>query len=127
MYRSERLDRLLLNKNLTLFTSPIKFKFTAAGNGSASNPNPPTPPPAPPRSGSVKFTLVNYRKPVKFLYITGNLQYPQVVAETKTVTYKYPNRPTGVHIAFGHGGSNMWLLDGRRRTVKTGDEMGFSW
>ena len=58
---------------------------------------------------------MNYRKPVKFLYITGNLQYPQVVAETKTVTYQYPNRPTGIHLAFGHGGSNMlvyWMAGG---------------
>jgi acid phosphatase type 7 len=108
------------DKNLTLFTSPIKFKFTATGSGSkhaktSGGSGTTTTPPPPPQSGSLKFTLVNYRKPVKFLYITGNLQYPQVVAETQVVSYKFPNRPTGIHLAFGHGGTNMlvyWLAGG---------------
>ena len=112
------------DKNLTLFTSPIKFKFTATGSGLKHHHDAKrkgggivttTTPAPPPQSGTVKFTLVNYRKPIKFLYITGNLQYPQVVAETEVVTYKFPNRPTGIHIAFGHGGTTMlvyWMAGG---------------
>ena len=92
--------------NLTLFATATKFKFCQPQYWKLAHENKKrgATPPKIPSSGSTTFQLINYRAPLKFLYISGNLQYPQVVALTETVTYKYPTEPQGVHLALGQGG-----------------------
>lgn len=116
--------------NLTLFATAIKFKFTYTNHSALHHAKVHhlQPPPIP-SSGTTQFSLINYRKPIKFLYITGNLQYPQVVAMTETITFREPTKPQGVHLALGAGGADTlvyWMTGGApsRPGVKWGYKSG---
>merc|ERR1711871_1053042 len=106
--------------NLTLFSAPIKFKYimkdptlcpryrnkttcekhVACAWAPYGHPNrcwSAQPPP----SGNVTFFVQNMREPVRFVYGTGDIQYPAIVAQTDQIRMARPNLPQGAHLALG--------------------------
>eukprot|EP00940_MAST-03C_sp_MAST-3C-sp2_P000972 g972.t1 len=58
----------------------------------------------PPSNGSVPFRVENVRTAVFFVYVSGNIQYPEPICQTSQVSFEKPEFPQGAHLAFGEGG-----------------------
>jgi len=86
--------------NLSLFTAPITFKYAS---GSLQPDTMPTP------SGTLVFHVPNYRQNCRFAYISGNTQFPELLAVSNLVEFDNYNMPMGVHIALGPGGDPTTL------------------
>lgn len=75
--------------DLSLFHAPIKFKFASQHGDQPVGDNNELPPP----SGNQSFRVLNLRQDVVFYYISGNHQYPSVIAKSNVVAYKDPFMP----------------------------------
>ena len=95
------------HENLTAFKAPSEFKYVW-GRGET-----------PMANGTVSFYLVNRRTDYRFVYITGNAEYPEVVAQSNKVTFKRFNVPLGVHLHLVAGGGPAGDTDASR--------MGIAW
>ena len=67
-----------------------------------------------PAYGSTSFFIVNWRADVKFVYITGNIEFPDLVASTNEISFSHYNTPLGGH---------LHLIDNAHDATK----MGFGW
>lgn len=118
-------------RNLTLFSAPIKFKYLL--------PNPNTcashakdhrckDDPActwnghscvagvPASNGSLSFHVQNMRTDVVFFYVSGDIQYPELIAASQSVKMADPQLPQGVHLALGSELNSMrvyWRAGGK--------------
>jgi len=52
-------------------------------------------------TGSVGFYVPNLRQNCRFVYVTGNTQFPELLALSEVVEFDSYDIPTGVHIALG--------------------------
>lgn len=77
--------------DLSLFHAPIKFKFASQHGDQPGNENE-----LPPPSGNQSFRVLNLRQDLVFYYISGNHQYPSIIAKSNVVAHKdafVPLRP----------------------------------
>eukprot|EP00928_Gymnodinium_smaydae_P004586 TRINITY_DN11557_c0_g2_i1.p1 TRINITY_DN11557_c0_g2~~TRINITY_DN11557_c0_g2_i1.p1 ORF type:complete len:544 (-),score=54.78 TRINITY_DN11557_c0_g2_i1:172-1803(-) len=111
--------------NIDVFSSPMKFKYVTGGpnyecfkktSEAACNSEPKCDwfrercsSARPPPSGKLTFKVWNQRTDVVFLYISGNIQYPGLIARSEVVTMKQRNIPQGVHLALGNDPTQMRL------------------
>ena len=67
-----------------------------------------------PAHGNAEFYVVNHRSDYRFVYITGNSEFPEIVAQSNSISFENYNTPVGGHLHV--------VGDGRDPTV-----MGFAW
>eukprot|EP00928_Gymnodinium_smaydae_P036992 TRINITY_DN25750_c0_g1_i1.p1 TRINITY_DN25750_c0_g1~~TRINITY_DN25750_c0_g1_i1.p1 ORF type:complete len:651 (+),score=59.57 TRINITY_DN25750_c0_g1_i1:15-1967(+) len=109
--------------NIDVFSSPMKFKYVGGGPNfecfrkleeSACNSEArcqwfrgrctSAPPPS---EGNITFQVWNKRTDVVFLYISGNIQYPELIARSEIVKIRDRDIPQGGHLALGSDPTQM--------------------
>jgi len=58
-------------------------------------------------NGTVLFRVQNMRTDVFFIYVSGGIQYPSIVAASRTVRQLWPERPQHAHLALGASAGAM--------------------
>eukprot|EP00929_Paragymnodinium_shiwhaense_P007353 TRINITY_DN111258_c0_g1_i1.p1 TRINITY_DN111258_c0_g1~~TRINITY_DN111258_c0_g1_i1.p1 ORF type:complete len:697 (+),score=162.35 TRINITY_DN111258_c0_g1_i1:65-2092(+) len=84
---------------------------------------------SPQPTGNVTFEVWNKRADVVFRYISGNMQYPELIAESERVLVVSKGIPQGGHLALGDDATSMkfyWQAgaDGSKPGVKYGSSCG---
>ena len=107
------------SRNLTLFSAPIKFKYLLSNpNGCPSHSDEKSctadsackwasgvcTASVPASNGSVTFHVQNMRSDVVFFYVSGDIQYPELIAASQNVVMESPELPQGAHLATGGQG-----------------------
>lgn len=110
------------NTNFDVFSSPIKFRYVMGdptscyGHKSKSDCNADSlcewwgtkcQPGSPKANGTVEFHVWNRRSDVVFMYISGNIQYPSLIAKSEVVKATDWRIPQGGHLALGSQPTSM--------------------
>lgn len=98
-------------KLLTQFHAPVKFRYVfPAGE------KPPLP-----TSGSMNFTVHNLRSSYVFIYISGNQQYPEIIAQSQPIRFSSVSHPQTPHIALSPSDPTkmlvMWTQDSPQKPL----------
>merc|ERR1719174_843738 len=87
-------------KLMTEFHAPIKFRYVFPHG--ARRPLQ--------RHGSMNFTIWNHRNRYVFIYISGNIQYPSIVAQSDIISFDVRRQPMQPHIALSPNDSTKMLI-----------------
>jgi hypothetical protein len=95
--------------DISKFHTPVKFQYVFPKQGPGIKfqgwPVLPT-------NGTMNFTLHDRRCKYVFMYISGNAQFPSLIAQSEAIAFKSQNRPMAEHIAVVPGESDkmhiMW-------------------
>merc|ERR1740138_639544 len=82
------------------FHAPVKFKYVFPFHAKFPLAN----------AGRMNFTVWNLRSSYVFIYISGNTQYPSIIAQSETISFKSTSHPMSYHVAISPTLPNTMLV-----------------
>jgi hypothetical protein len=85
---------------LTEFHAPVKFRYVFPEHAQFPLAT----------SGTMNFTVWNLRSSYVFIYVSGNVQYPAVIAQTEAISFDSSTHPMAHHVAISPTKPNTMLV-----------------